>query len=229
MPHPLFARQILRTVVGSRAYGLDGTGSDVDRRGVFLPTADEHWSLVGVPGVIVDEPGEATAWELRRFLELALKANPTVLEVLFTPLVEHATPLGEELRALRPAFLTTRLRDTCGGYAERQFAKLVRREEAGKPVNWKHAAHCLRLLATGARALAGEGFPVHVGPNRDLLLAVRRGERTLAEVEALRRRWHADLAAAARCSPLPAEPDRAAADAFLMRARRLAANSEELP
>ena len=196
---------------------------------MFLPTADAHWSLAGAPDVLTDEPGEAMAWELRRFLELALKANPTALEVLFTPLVEQAKPLGEELRALRGGFLTTRLHETCGGYAEQQFAKLVRRERARKPINWKHAAHCLRLLAVGERALAGDGFPVAAGQHRDVLLAVRRGEKTLGEVDALRLRWHAGLDAALRSSPLPAEPDRSAANAFLIRARRLAALSDDLP
>jgi len=41
---------ILRCVVGSRAFGLDTGESDVDRRGFFLPPADLHWSLFGVPG-----------------------------------------------------------------------------------------------------------------------------------------------------------------------------------
>ena len=182
-----------------------------------------------MPDVIRDDAREAMAWELERFLTLALNANPTVLEVLFSPLVEHATPLGRELLDLREAFLTTRLHDTCGGYAEQQFAKLTRRADAGKRLNWKHAAHCLRLLATGAGALAGDGFPVAVGPNRDLLLSVRRGERTLEQIDALRRRWQEGLDAALRSSTLPAEPDRAAVDAFLVRARRLAADSDDLP
>ena len=229
MPDPLFDRQILRVVIGSRAYGLDGEGSDTDRRGVYLPTAERHWSLGGAPNVLRDETHELMAWELQRFLELALKANPTVLEVLFTPLIEEATPLGRELLALRGAFLTTRLHDTCGGYAEQQFAKLRRRADAGKSINWKHAAHCLRLLATGAGALAGDGFPVHVGPHRDLLMSVRRGERTLDEVDELRGKWLTQMGRTLRSSALPHDPDVAAVDAFLIRARRLATLSDALP
>ena len=229
MPDPLFDRQILRVVIGSRAYGLDDDDSDTDRRGVFLPTAERHWSLEGAPDVLRDDANELMAWELERLLTLALKTNPTVLEVLFTPLVQEATPLGRELLDLRGAFLTTRLHDTCGGYAEQQFAKLRRRADAGKSINWKHAAHCLRLLATGTKALAGDGFPVHVGPHRDLLMSVRRGERTLDEVDELRGQWLTQMGGALRSSPLPHDPDVAAVDAFLIRARRLAANSDDLP
>ncbi|MEZ4727824.1 MAG: nucleotidyltransferase domain-containing protein [Caldilineaceae bacterium] len=36
-------------MVGSRAYGLAHEESDTDRRGVYLPPADLHWSLYGVP------------------------------------------------------------------------------------------------------------------------------------------------------------------------------------
>ena len=227
--NPLFARQILRVVTGSRAYGLDDADSDTDRRGVYLPTADAHWSLDGVPDVLRDDASEWMAWELQKFLRLALKANPTALEVLFTPLVEAATPLGRELLGLRAAFLSKRLHATCGGYADQQFAKLRRRADADKSVNWKHATHCLRLLATGAGALAGDGFPVHVGERRDVLLSVRRGEKSLDEVDELRAEWRSRLDLALRRSPLPAEPDAAAVDAFLIHARRAAARSDDLP
>src|SRR5262245_58198586 len=38
---------VYRCVVGSRAYGLEGEASDTDRRGIYLPPASLHWSLVG--------------------------------------------------------------------------------------------------------------------------------------------------------------------------------------
>ena len=47
--HDLFSRVIYRCVIGSRAYGLDDAASDTDYRGVYLPPADLHWSLYGVP------------------------------------------------------------------------------------------------------------------------------------------------------------------------------------
>src|SRR5690606_28318483 len=47
--HDLYDCVVLRVVVGSRAYGLDEPGSDTDLRGVYLPPAELHWSLAGVP------------------------------------------------------------------------------------------------------------------------------------------------------------------------------------
>src|SRR5690606_21577327 len=102
----LFDRVILRCVVGSRAYGLEDEASDTDYRGIYLPPAERHWSLYGVPDQIERPATQEQYWELQRFLVLALKANPTVLECLYTPLVEHATPLAQELRAMRDAFLS---------------------------------------------------------------------------------------------------------------------------
>src|SRR5262245_34567266 len=40
---------IYRCIVGSQAFGLSDANSDVDRRGIYLPPAELHWSLYGVP------------------------------------------------------------------------------------------------------------------------------------------------------------------------------------
>src|SRR4051794_23778279 len=92
---------ILRCVVGSRAHGLESEGSDTDRRGVYLPPASLSWSFEGVPDRLADPDNQDCYWELKPFLLLALKATPIVLECLYTPLVEFATPLAEELLAMR--------------------------------------------------------------------------------------------------------------------------------
>ena len=97
----LYERVIYRCVIGSQAYGLAGEGSDIDRRGIYLPPADLHWSLYGVPEQLENDETQEAYWELQKFLVLALKANPNVLECLYTPLVEKATPLAEKLLAMR--------------------------------------------------------------------------------------------------------------------------------
>src|SRR5690606_10297337 len=86
----LYDRVIYRCVIGSRAYGLDDEQSDIDYRGMFLPRAEQHWSLYGVPEQLECHETQEHYWELQRFLVLALQANPNVLECLYTPLVEKA-------------------------------------------------------------------------------------------------------------------------------------------
>lgn len=222
----LFARVILRVVVGSRAYGLAEPGSDTDLRGVFLPPAELHWSLYGVPEQIDDEPAQATFWELQKFLVMGLKANPNVLECLWSPLVEAATPLGRELLDLRTAFLSQLVFQTYSGYVASQFRKIeadVRQH--GQP-KWKHVMHLLRLLAAGVGVLATGEVPVDVGDQRERLLAVRRGEVAWAEVEAWRQQLHVRFTACSQTTTLPVRPDYERVDAFLRRARRLALLAE---
>jgi predicted nucleotidyltransferase len=222
----LFERVILEVVVGSRAYGLDEPGSDTDRRGVFLPPAELHWSLFGVPEQIDDEPGQRTFWELHKFVVMALKANPGVLECLWSPLVEHATPLGRELLALRSAFLSRLVFQTYSGYVASQFKKIeADLRQRGAP-KWKHVMHLLRLLDAGVALLATGELPVAVGAERERLLAVRRGELAWQQCEAWRQDLHVRFEAAARATVLPERPDYERVDAFLRRARRLALGAE---
>src|SRR5690242_11027974 len=81
-PRDLLRFVVYRCVVGSTAYGLQGPDSDVDQRGFYLPPADLHWSLAGVPEQLETEE-EEVYWEIEKFIRLALKANPNVLEVLY--------------------------------------------------------------------------------------------------------------------------------------------------
>ena len=87
---------IYRCQVGSRAFGLASDDSDDDLRGIYLPPARLHWSLFKLPEQLefADAGKDEVYWELEKFLKLALKANPNVLETLWTPLVLHADEVG---------------------------------------------------------------------------------------------------------------------------------------
>jgi hypothetical protein len=211
---------IYAAVVGSRAFGLDTDTSDTDTRGVYVAPTEAFWSL-GKPPMHVDGPEpEWFSWEVERFCELALKANPNLLEVLHSPLAVHQTPLGEELIGLRQAFLSQLAYQTYSGYVLSQFKKLeadFRRDGAPK---WKHVMHLIRLLLA-ARTLLTEGnLIVDVGPYRERLLAVKRGELPWDEVERWRLALHEDLDTALQKTALPATPDVGRVDAWLRSVRR---------
>lgn len=114
---------LYRCVVGSRAYGLEQAGSDTDRRGVYLAPAELQWSLFGAPEQFEDNTAQSCSWELQKFLGMALKANPNILECLYSPIVEKITPLGEELIGLRGRFLSQMIFQTFNGYALSQFKR----------------------------------------------------------------------------------------------------------
>jgi uncharacterized protein len=211
---------IYRCVVGSRAYGLDTEASDVDRRGFYLPPAEIHWSLYGVPEQLENAATQECYWEVQKFLGMALKANPNVLECLYTPLVELATPLAEELLGMRAIFLSRLIYQTYNGYAMSQFKKLEQDLRAVGTIRWKHAMHLIRLLLAGITALREGTVPVGVGAQRERLLAIRRGEVPWEEVDAWRMALHREFAAALAATRLPERPDYSRANAFLVRARR---------
>jgi len=222
----LYDHVIYSCVVGSRAYGLDEDDSDVDRRGIYLPPAELHWSLYGVPEQLEDKSREECYWELQKFLALALKANPNVLECLYTPLVERATPLARELLAMRSAFLSKLVYQTYNGYVLSQFRKLEQDVRNRGQMRWKHAMHLIRLLLEGVGALRDGFLPVRVDAHRARLLAVRRGELAWEEVNSWRLSLHADFDAAFAATSLPERPDYERVNAFLIRARRASALRE---
>ena len=226
--HGLFDRVIYRCVVGSRAFGLETEESDTDRRGVYLPPADLHWSLYGVPEQLENDGNEECYWELQKFLIMALKGNPNILECLYTPLVEHATPLAEELLAMRDAFLSRLVYQTYNGYVMSQFKRMqadLRNQGKVKP---KHVMHLIRLLLSGIHVLR-EGFvPVDVGQHRERLFAIKSEAMPWDDIEAWRKELHADFDRALEETGLPERPDYERANEFLVKARRMAVE-EELP
>ncbi len=206
---------ILSVVVGSRAYGLDTPASDTDRRGVFVAPTQAFWRLDKPPTHRDGPLPEQFSWEVERFCVLALEANPTVLETLWSPLVEVAAPAGRRLLDLRGAFVSRRAHQTFARYADAQFRRL----DPAAP-KWKQAMHMLRLLLSGIH-LVEHGEPlVHVGAHRERLLDVRRGRLSWDELQ----EWRASLTDAfERALPrsvLPAAPDRAAVEEFLVEVRR---------
>ncbi|SDM03030.1 hypothetical protein SAMN05421874_13615 [Nonomuraea maritima] len=204
---------ILSVVTGSRAYALETDCSDTDRRGVFVAPTAAFWRL-DKPATHRDGPlPEQFSWEVERFCRLALQANPTVLECLWSPVVEVVTPAGQRLLDLREAFLSERARQTFAGYALDQFRRL----DQERP-KWKQAMHMVRLLLSGLH-LVRHGEPmVRVGEHRERLLAIRRGEVPWAEVDAWRESLSAELAAAA--NTLPPLPDRDRVEEFLVGVRK---------
>lgn len=217
-----FGRVIYRCVVGSQAYGLDEPGSDYDRRGIYLPYADQHWSLFGVPEQLEDLANQECYWEIQKFLTLALRANPNILECLYTPLVEEASPLARELLDMSEAFLSLHVYQTYNGYVASQFKKLEQDLRTHGTFRWKHAMHLIRLLLSGITILR-EGFvPVRVEEHRESLLAIRRGEVPWEEVNGWRLALHREFDGVLSITRLPEKPDYERANAFLIKARRTA-------
>jgi hypothetical protein len=89
--------------------------------------------------------------------------------LLYSPMVEKATPLGEELLAVRQHFLSQIVLQTCNGYAMSQFKKIEQDIRNLAEVRWKHAMLycgccsglplCLRRYPNNADEYAGTFRP----------------------------------------------------------------------
>jgi uncharacterized protein len=220
--HGLFDRVIYRCVVGSRAFGLDTDDSDTDRRGIYLPPAELHWSLYGVPEQLENGENQETYWELQKFLIMALKGNPNILECLYTPLVEFATPLAEELLSMREVFLSRVVYQTYNGYVMSQFKRMQTDLKNQGRIKPKHVMHLIRLLISGVHVLRHGIISVDVGEHRERLFAIKSETMPWDEIEAWRLALHREFDAALAESCLPERPDYERANEFLIKARHLA-------
>jgi len=117
-------RILLKTVVGSHAFGLASASSDVDVKGVFLAPFDRWAGLAETPHEIHDETSDTSLWEVEACIRQALRADPNTLEMLHSPLVQTVTDDGQALLDLRDAFASKRVVGTFGRYAQRQLQKL---------------------------------------------------------------------------------------------------------
>ncbi|EFG65505.1 nucleotidyltransferase domain-containing protein [Streptomyces sp. SPB074] len=210
-------------VTGSRAQGLATPASDTDLRGIFLVPTPDFWRLGKPPTHVRGPAPEQLSWELERACALALRGDPNVLEALNSPLVLNTGPVGAELLALRDAFLSRTVLDALTRYAHSQGRKLAADLRGHGAPRWKHAMHLLRLLLTARELLRTGAYVVDMGPYREELLAVRRGETTWESWSRRTERLLVGTEAKAAHARLPAGPDVARVEDFLLRVRRASA------
>ena len=216
----LYDYVIYRCVVGSRAFGLDNENSDTDLRGIYLPPAELHWSLYGIPEQLENDDNQECYWELQKFMILALKANPNILECLYTPMIKKVTPIAEKLLASKEIFLSQLVYQTYNGYVMSQFKKMEQDLRNKGKIRAKHAMHLIRLLLSGITILKERFVPVKVEKYRDDLLAIRNGDMSWDEVNKWRLDLHQQFDRSFRNTLLPERPNYEKANSFLIEARK---------
>jgi predicted nucleotidyltransferase len=234
----LFEKCVIYKVrMGSKAFGLADETSDNDERGVYLPPAEWHWSMQPLPeqlefkraanGRVFDHNSAEDAddfcwWEIEKFLRLALKANPNVLEALYVPdqHVIFIDDMGRRVRELRDYFLSKKIFQTYSGYVLSQFKKMKHAVERGEEFRPKHAMHLIRLLYSGIEAMRGHGILVEVGGYRDELLRIKRGGVPFDQIHKQAIALNGMMQIEFERTNLPDRPDVAAVDRFLIEARR---------
>lgn len=215
---------LLAGIVGSTAYGLAGPSSDIDRLGLYAaPTTALHG--LSAPKETVHTTGpDATYHEAAKWCRLALGGNPTVMELVWLDDYEVRTELGDELIAIRSAFLSrSRVRAAYLGYASQQFRKLEQRNgtfssDTAKRTA-KHARHLARLLQQGVELYETGHLRIrleHPTWYHEFGEIVADGDIREARDELRKAEQHFDRAR----STLPETPDVARVEAWLQRVRR---------
>lgn len=114
---------IFKAIVGSQAYGTAIPTSDIDYKGIFL---SDRKDLDGFTYKEQIEVGKDECYyEIKRFLQLAQTANPTILELLYSP-EDCILTTGKQYELLlshRHKFLTKQCANSFGGYAIAQIKK----------------------------------------------------------------------------------------------------------
>jgi len=113
---------LLDCISGSRAYGLQTPQSDTDLKGVFLIPKKIYYGLSHTDQVN-NTTNDEVYYELKRFVDLLVKNNPNILELLNTPedCIRYRHPI---MNLLKPdLFLSKLCRQTFAGYAQAQIKK----------------------------------------------------------------------------------------------------------
>jgi predicted nucleotidyltransferase len=231
---------VLQAEVGSTAHGTGIPGEeDIDLLGVCLEPKEcvyglrefTHHRFRARPEGERSQPGdvEGVTYSLRRFCGLAATGNPSLLTLLFVHprFVRVNSAVGDRLRDHRKMFLSKHAIRAHLGYLESQFQAL-KKDGGGKDVkrpelvekygyDCKFAAHAVRLGLQG-QELAETGWisiPMKE-KERDIVLAVRKGEVPYEQALLFIDSYKSDLAAALGCTTLPDDADYQAINRFLV-------------
>jgi hypothetical protein len=113
---------LLKCISGSKAYNLQLPSSDTDIKGVYVMRKETLYGLTQVEQVS-NVTNDEVYFEIRRFIDLLIKNNPNILELLSTPdyAILYRHPLMELIRP--EDFLSRICFDTFAGYAKTQIKK----------------------------------------------------------------------------------------------------------
>jgi hypothetical protein len=113
---------LLDCISGSKAYNLNMPGSDTDKKGIFILPQNELYGF-DFQDQVANSTNDEVYFEIKRFLELLVKNNPNILELLNTP-SQHILSRHPVMDLIKPAdFLSKLCFDTFAGYAQTQVKK----------------------------------------------------------------------------------------------------------
>lgn len=221
------------TIVGSKLYGIATANSDTDFKGFGFCEIDE---IIGLKTFEQQEynnqkpdgpeKSEGVIYDIRRYVHLCLKANPTVIEIAYAnpKFFMHTTAIGLEVADfVRKHMLTQRLFPAYSAYHRAQMRKLQSMERTGKRkdevlehgYDLKFASHAYRLARQCVIVLTENTLRPTLDPeDAEMCLKIRRGEFSKEEALAILEKVDKDMYSAHQTTSIPTEPDFNKANAF---------------
>lgn len=219
---------IYEATVGSRLYGTATSSSDLDTKGIFgrdyydiVPTESHYFGLKHLKkdDVVNLNNGnqgsakvESVMYSIKKFIELCMKGNPTLIEVAFVPndLLLHRTDLSDEIMTyIRNNFMSKKTLKAYIGYFLDQ--------KRGNSSTDKKASHVYRI---GMQAISfsktGVINPVLSEKELETALNIRNGNINKEELERIIAYLDVKLQQAEANNSLITEPDENAASDFLV-------------
>ena len=125
---------LIKTIAGSHLFGVNTKGSDLDYKGVYLPTPEQI--LMGnYPDTIQESTGnpngkntkediDVELYSLKKFLQMLAKGDTAAFELLFTPedLIEEKDPLWDKILEHKDELISKNIVSLIG-YARHQANK----------------------------------------------------------------------------------------------------------
>lgn len=247
---PPYPGEILRAITGSTVHGLSVANTDdLDLMGIRIEAVSEYLTL-GAPfeqheyrsagGQNPSRAGDVdlVVYSLRKYLHLATKGNPSILNLLFVP-EEHRhvdSPLAQQLRDLVPHILSRQAGYRYLGYMKAQRERLegvrgqkrtgqTRRQyytqAVGDPEPWdgKYGMHLIRLGFQGVELLETGHISLPMEePTRSDVLAIRQGGYTKGSVLKWSMLLEQKLQRLIDESPLSARPNLPVVETWMRRA-----------
>lgn len=122
---------ILLGLGGSYAYGTNNENSDIDIRGIYLPSKEELLcgGFGGISEQVVNEATDTTIYALGKIINLLSNVNPNTIELLGLDDDQYMylAPEGKMLVDNAHMFLSKKCANSFGGYANAQLYRLTQK------------------------------------------------------------------------------------------------------
>lgn len=152
---------VLRTTVGSHAWGLADADSDVDERGALALPFPWLTGLLAPPEDLVSADGSVNYWATGKLVRQALRADPNTLEALFLPNAAACDEIGQWLLDARQAFVSAEIYGSFGRYAVAQLRRLEQHarlaEHRGLVLEWLRLDPSMTLDGVAERLVGASG------------------------------------------------------------------------